>query len=70
MSLSLLLELYVHQSTLIVVRSDILDPRFWEENDLRITDIGFTIADDLKALNIELNILAFLFVGISLQKQR
>ena len=41
-------------------RIGILDPRFWEEGDSCLVDRGFTIADDLKALNVELNIPAFL----------
>ena len=44
----------------IVARIGILDPRFWEEGDSCLVDRGFTIADDLKALNVELNIPAFL----------
>ena len=44
----------------IVARSGILDPRFWEEGDSCMVDRGFTIAGDLKALNVELNIPAFL----------
>ena len=43
-----------------VARSGILDPPFWEEGDLCMADRGFTIADHLKALNVELNIPAFL----------
>ena len=44
----------------IVARNGILDPRFWEEGASRMADREFTIADDLKALNVELNIPAFL----------
>ena len=44
----------------IVNRIGILDPRLWEEGDSCIVDRGFTIADNLKALNVELNIPAFL----------
>ena len=44
----------------IVARSGILDPRFWEEGDSCMADRGFTIADDLKPLNVDLNIPAFL----------
>ena len=43
-----------------VGRSCILDPRFYEEGDSCMADKGFTITDDLKALNIELNIPVFL----------
>ena len=34
--------------------------RFWEEGDSCMADRGFTIADDLKALHVELNTPAFL----------
>ena len=44
----------------IVGRSCILDPRFYEEGDSCMADNGFTITDDLKALNTELNIPVFL----------
>ena len=43
-----------------VARSSILDPRFWEERDLCMAHGGFITADDLKALNVKLNISAFL----------
>ena len=43
-----------------MARSGILDPRFWGEGDSCMADWGFTIVDDLKALNVELNIPAFL----------
>ena len=43
----------------IGARSGILDPRFWE-GDSCMADRGFTIANDLKALNLELNIPPFL----------
>ena len=43
-----------------MARSGILDPRFWEEGDSCMADWEFTIADDLKPLNVELNIPAFL----------
>ena len=43
-----------------VARSSILDPRFWEESDLCMAHGGFITADDLKALNVKLNISAFL----------
>ena len=42
-----------------MARSGILDPRFWEGNSC-MANRDFTIADDLKALNVELNIPAFL----------
>ena len=41
-------------------RSGILDPGFWEEGDSFMPDRGFTIVDDLKDLNAELNIPAFM----------
>ena len=44
----------------IVGRSVIFDPRFWEEGDLYMADLGFTIADDFIALNVELNVLELL----------
>ena len=44
----------------IVARSGLLDPRFWEEGDSCMADREFTIADDLKAFNAELNLPAFL----------
>ena len=44
----------------IVGRSVLFDPRFWEEGDLYMADLGFTIADDFIALNVELNIPEFL----------
>ena len=44
----------------VVGRGVILDPRFWEEGDLYMADLGFTIADDFIALNVELNIPEFL----------
>ena len=39
-----------------MVRSGILDPRFCKEGNSCMVDKGFTITDDLKTLNIELNI--------------
>ena len=47
-----------------MARSGILDPRFWEEGDSCMADRGFFTADELKTLNLELNIPALL-VGIS-----
>ena len=44
----------------IAARSAISDPQSCKESDSCMADRGFTIADDLKALNIELNIPAFL----------
>ena len=44
----------------ILARSGLLDPRFREEGDSCMADRGFTIADDLKALNVELNVSAFM----------
>ena len=43
-----------------MARSGILDPRFWEEGDSCMADRDVTAADDLKTLNVELNIPAFL----------
>ena len=44
----------------IVQRSGILNKSFWNEGDSVKADRGFTIADDLKPLNVSLNIPAFL----------
>ena len=41
----------------IVAGSSILDSRFWKEGDSCMGDSRFAIADDLKSLIIELNIL-------------
>ena len=52
----------------IVVRTGKLDPRFWEKGDSCMTDRGFTIADDFKALNITSQ--HFCLVRISWGKHR
>ena len=44
----------------IVAKSGLLDPRLWESGDSCMADRGFTIEDDLKKINVELNIPAFL----------
>ena len=44
----------------IVARSGILNPRFWDVGDSCMADRGFTIAEDLKKLKVDLNIPAFL----------
>ena len=44
----------------IVQRSGILNKSFWNEGDSVMADRGFTIAEDLKPLNVSLNIPAFL----------
>ena len=44
----------------IATRSGILDLCFWKEGDSCMTDKQFTIADDLKALDVEFNMPAFL----------
>ena len=44
----------------IVQRSGILNSALWDEGDSLMADRGFTIADDLKDLKVELNIPAFL----------
>ena len=43
-----------------VARICILDSRFWVKGDSCMAGRGFTIADDLQALNVDLNIPAFL----------
>ena len=44
----------------IVQRNGIINSALWDEGDSLMADRSFTIADDLKALKVELNILAFL----------
>ena len=44
----------------IVQRSGILDERFWQPNDSVMADRGFTIAEELKQLKVNLNIPVFL----------
>ena len=44
----------------IVARSGILNPRLWDVGDSCMADRGFTIADDLKKLKVDLNIPSFL----------
>ena len=61
-------QLYDISDKEIVARSGIVDPRFWEECDSCMADRVFTITDDLKALNVELNIPAFLSGGDHLTK--
>ena len=61
-------QLYDISDKEIGARSGIVDPRFWEECDSCMPDRVFTIADDLKALNVELNIPAFRSGGDHLTK--
>lgn len=42
------------------IRSAILDSRIWTEDNWCMADSGFTIVDDLKALNVELKVPTFL----------
>ena len=44
----------------IVRRSGFLQPKLWSSGDAVMADRGFTIEEDLKPLNVELNIPAFL----------
>ena len=43
-----------------VSRSGILQPHFWDHGDSLMTDRGFTIEEELKPLNVKLNIPSFL----------
>ena len=44
----------------IIVRSGILNSKLWSANDSVMADRGFTIEEELKPLNVKLNIPAFL----------
>ena len=44
----------------LVARSGILNEKLWKNGDSIMADRGFTIQDELKAINVSLNIPAFL----------